>query len=417
MSLSKALLPTLFFCVLMLTIFSYGIASSAELRFTSNTYLQLREDARDNKYAPLYEYFNLELNNLKDGQVSFYSSGWIRYDLSSRSGDERENDELTYIFLTYSPLKDRSLKFSAGRHFVFGGVASEQIDGISTRWEITPFTGFSLFGGIPVETESDGRGSDLIYGGRVFQRIERKAEFGVSYIREVNDGSSYREEMGLDVWGRPLRWFEIQGQSFYNNITEGWLDHSYNLRIFPLQQLTLSTLFSHTDYTDAFSATTLSAFSPDYLGLNEELTKIGGAAEYRLNNSFTGIVDYTKYEYKNTGNADYYGAKLTGKLHEVSIGASIHRMEGDTEKLKYTETRLYAMKRFSMLNLSVDAISLHYDTPYNGLSTAYSVNGTVGYKFSNSLMATVSCDYSKSPDFTHDTKVLLKLTYNLKRKV
>ena len=387
---------------------------AAEYAFTSKTYLKFYDDARDNKYAPVYEYVDIEGKGIQDGKVSIYLSGWLGYDFRTLSDGEKERDELTYAFLRYSPYQDSRFQVNAGRHYVFEGVASEQIDGVSARWEITPLNGLSLFGGVPVETDFDGRESDSAYGGRVYQRIPRKAEIGLSFLREENNKTRFRDEIGADLWLRPASRVEVRGQSSYNNITDGWREHSYTLRLFPLDRLTVSGLYSHARYDDAFSARTLSAFSPDFLGRGERLTKTGGAAEYRLDRTSTAVLDFTAYDYELMGPAERYGGRVTASLSGISTGASFHRMNGDTERLRYVESRLYAAKDLGGWNFSLDTIFHHYDSPFSGLSNAYSVNGTTRYKITGALVAGISLDYYKTPDFTHATTVLLNLVYGIK---
>jgi hypothetical protein len=387
---------------------------AAEYAFTSKTYVKFYEDPRDNKYAPLYERIELEGKGLHDGKLSLYLSGWVGYDFRTLSDGDRERDELTYAFLRYSPYQDGRLLVNLGRHYVFEGVASEQIDGVSARWEITQLAGLSLFGGVPVETEFDGRESDSAYGGRVYRRIPRKAEIGLSFLREENDKIRFREEIGADLWLRPVRRVEVRGQSSYNSITDGWREHSYTLRLFPLDRLTVSGLYSQASYDDAFFARTLSAFSPDFLGKGEKLTKTGGSAEYRLDRTTAAVLDFTAYDYELMGPAERYGGQVTASLAGISAGASFHRMDGHTERLRYIESRLYAVKGLGSWNFSLDTIFHHYDSPFSGLSNAYSVNGTTRYKITGRLTAGLSLDYYKTPDFIHATTVLLNLVYGIK---
>jgi hypothetical protein len=387
---------------------------AAENDFTSKTYLKFYQDARDNRYTPLYEYIELESRNLQNGQVNLYLSGWLGHDFETQQFENKTRDELTYAFLRYSPYADRRLLLTAGRQFVFEGIASEQIDGIATRWEFTPRTGVSLFGGVPVETEFDSRRGDAVFGGRIFQRIQSRGELGVSVLAESNDGNRFREEGGLDIWLLPVKKVEVKGQSSYNNITDGWREHSYNLRIFPVERLILSALFVQSRYDDAFSARTLSVFSPDLLGPGEQLTKAGGTVDYRVNDSLSGVVDYARYAYKIMGDAGYYGVKVSATVRGVLTGLSFHRMEGPVDKLRYIEARAYATTKLEKWRLSLDAINLNYDSAFNNLKNAYSLNGTVRYTINDSLTSGFSIDYSKTPDFINNTTALLNLVYGYK---
>ncbi len=323
-------------------------------------------------------------------------------------------DELTYAFLTYAPFKDYGPAFKIGRYYVFGGVAADQIDGVQSSWDITTATGVSVFGGRPVETELDGKRGDYIYGGRVFQRIEKKAEVGASFLKEDDDGGRYREEFGLDVWLLPIKNLELQGHSFWNNITKGWMEHSYTFRV-PLQRVVISGLYARSDYRNAFSARTLSAFSPDLLGQGEGLTKIGASVEVPLGGGVSASINYTGYGYRKSGDARYYGGTATAEWQSLSGGISIHRMDGEVERLRYLELRAYVKKSFRRMTFVMDAINLRYELPISGLKDAYSINGTATYKINNSLSAGVDIGYSKNPDFTNNAMVLMKLVYNFRK--
>jgi hypothetical protein len=389
-------------------------SSSAEINVASKTYLRFYHDARDNAYAPLYEYVELESRDREHGRWDFYLSSWWAHDFQTLEQGSRSRDELTYAYLRYSPYQDKHVLLSAGRHYIFEGVTAEQIDGISARWEISPLNGVSLFGGVPVITDFDQRGGDSAYGGRIYQRIPSIAEVGLSVLSERNDGARYREEAGVDLWLQPLRKVDVKGHSFYNNITAGWGEHAYTLRILPMKTLTLTGSYSQTSYNDAFATRTLSVFSPDFLGKDETLTKAGGMVEYRFTDAVTGVVDYTNYSYKTMGDAGYYGAKVSAMLAGISTGASVHRMEGDVERFRYLEARLYAAAEVPSWRFSIDAINQKYDQEYNGVRNSYSVNGTARYAFSEILASGFSVAYSKTPDFIHNTAVMMNLVYNFK---
>ena len=42
------------------------------------------------------------------------------------------------------------------------------------------------------------------------------------------------------------------------------------------------------------------------------------------------------------------------------------------------------------------------------------MNGTARYAFSEALASSFSVDYSKTPDFVHNTAVMMNLVYNFK---
>ncbi|HET7318671.1 MAG TPA: hypothetical protein VFK23_06000, partial [Nitrospirota bacterium] len=153
-------------------------SSSAEIDVTSKTYVRFFRDARDLQYAPLNEYVELDGRDQQQGKWDFHVSAWGAYDFKTEQFGDKTRDELTYAYLRYSPYQDRRLLLYAGRHYVFEGVATEQIDGVSARWETTSSNGISLFGGSPVVTAFDSRRGDAAYGGRLYQRFSSRAELG-----------------------------------------------------------------------------------------------------------------------------------------------------------------------------------------------------------------------------------------------
>jgi len=410
--MTSAARTSLLFAVFCALIFPR--TSSAEIDVTSKTYIRFFRDARDLQYAPLNEYVELDGRDQDQGQWDFHVSAWGAHDFRTTEFGDKTRDELTYAYVRYSPYQDKRLLLYAGRHYIFEGVASEQVDGVSLHWDATPSNGFTLFGGSPVVTAFDTRGGDAAYGGRVYQRFSNRAELGLSVLYETNDKARFREETGVDVWFLPYRKVEVKGHSYYNNISEGWGEHAYTLRIFPMNKLTISGLYSKTDYDDAFATRTLSVFSPDFLGVNETLTKKGGIAEYRFRDGLRGVVDYTNYSYKTMGEAGYYGAGIIAVISRTSAGATFHRMEGAADRLRYREARLYAAEDMEGWRLSFDVINHHYDVPFNDVSDAYSLNGTIRYAISDSLTTNFSVDYSKTPDFLRNTTALLNLVYNFK---
>ena len=64
-------------------------------------------------------------------------------------------------------------------------------------------------------------------------------------------------------------------------------------------------------------------------------------------------------------------AKVTAVMSGISTGASVHRMDGDVERLRYLETRLYAAADVPSWRFSIDAINQNYDQEYNGVRNSY----------------------------------------------
>jgi hypothetical protein len=420
--------PTVWFSLSVYIILSvvsvlYSEAFAADISLRPDTYFILREDPRDSTFAALYEYIDLDATNIVDGKLSVYSSGWFRYEMASNPqifNNDRGDGELLYVYLKYTPLQEQKLIFNLGRHFLTEGVATfEQMDGLSARWEILPAVGISAYGGVPLETDFDGRSGDYLFGGRVFGRFKHAAELGVSYLREENDSSPYREEFGIDVWIMPLKWLELQGESAYNIRTDGWMEHSYFLNFYPIQKLTFSGFVSHTNYDDAFLPTTLSAFLPRFLGPGETLTKAGLLAEYQFLEWLTGTADYTHYDYDIAGDADAFsiGVRMRGPIEGFMLGASVARVIGDIARLRYTKVRGFATKEFERVKIALDVINVHYDESFSGVSNSLSISGSLVYRILDSLLASATVYYGRNPAFDYEYATFLKLIYRFGKSV
>jgi hypothetical protein len=193
------------------------------------------------------------------------------------------------------------------------------------------------------------------------------------------------------------------------------MEHAYALRYTPVPRLMLAGSFLESNYADAFTARTLDVFSPEFLGKDERLTKTAGHIEYRLTREISATADVAGYSYKTRGNAFHYGGGIAATLSQISGGLQLHRMDGDAERLRYTELRFYGKSIVAKCAVSIDAILLRYDRAVGGMKNAYSINGTVSRAVTKSLTAGLSTTFERNPDFTSSGTVLFRVAYNLRR--
>ena len=388
--------------------------SSSSRAFTfsghSRTYLQSRETVTGDDLTPLYEYLDFKTEGSETGAISFHFAGWARTDLTGRTGGTKTNNELQYAYISYQSKKNNAL-LNAGRLYVFEGVASEQIDGLYARSDLRYGFGLSAYGGSPVETDLDGRGGDSIYGGRVTHQVAGRYIIGLSYLKEENDSAEFREEEGIDLWWRAAAKFEIQGRSWYNAVTSGWMQHNYYLLFGPFSKLKVNVEASQINYEDYFHTTTLSAFQTPSLDPNETVQILGGALEYPFTPALSGIIDYKNYDYDIAGGADYYGGRLAYAVSAYTAGFSIYRMDGSTDRLKYGEYRGYARKTWGKTDATIDLLLVSYDEPINGVENAYTAVGAVGYDFSRRARGVADLEYGRNPDFDNEVKAFVRLVY------
>jgi len=386
----------------------------------SDTIFRMGQSLDKKDLYPVYEYLRLSaVSSEKDGSAtSLHIGGWARGDLGDKSARDRDTDaDLQYGFISFQGAKNNFL-FNAGRQFVVEGVGVQRLDGLYTRNDFAAGFGAAAYVGSPVVTEPNEpnlKADDFIFGGRVTHSINKYYTVGLSALRSFDeDGGVYREEEGLDVWVHPLKQLDITGRSAYNSATNGWMEHAYAVSLIPLDSLRIGADYSYISYQDYFYRVTTSALS--YLVGNidrrENVKTFGGNVDYSPIKNLTLGADFKNYNYDIAKNANYFGGKATYSLPDsFAAGFSVHRMDGNTDKLNFYEYRVYASKKISNLNLTLDFIDLNYDSRINGEKNAYTVAGAASYKFNEKLKIRADVDYSKNPDFENEVKGLLKLTY------
>jgi hypothetical protein len=301
---------------------------------------------------------------------------------------------------------------------VFEGVAAERVDGIFARTDLSGGFGVSAFGGSPVETNIDAPGNNVIYGGRLTQS-GAVYRIGLSALKEEKDSADYREEAGFDVWVHPLSKVDITGRSSYNSITDGWMEHAYVLSLGPFEKLRLNTEASRINYDDYFFRATLSAFTlgGGALTPHEEVLILGQDASYQVTEKLFIVADYRNFGYDIAGDADYYGGKIRYAYTASSgSGFSYHRMEGDSDRLRYDEYRVYGYTRIDKMNIAVDVINIAFDRSVNDVKNAYSVSVAGLYDIKESWKVGVDAEYSKNPDFDKDVRGFIKVLYHFGAK-
>ena len=381
----------------------------------SNTIFRMRKTIDDKNVYPAYEYLRLNMTNERsDGSaVSFNFGAWGRADLGDKPDNSGTKGDIQYAAVAYHAPKNNTV-FTVGRQFISEGVATERLDGIYLRNDFQYGIGVSAFIGKSVTTEEvpalKNNDSEILFGTRVSQSNKKNYSIGISALKS-KDGK-YREEEGLDLWLRPLQQVDINGRSTYNSITDGWMEHSYAVSYSPLTALNLGASFSHINLKDYLFNLTTPAFSNPLWSDNNKQTTYGVSATYSGIKNLTVAGDYKNYNYDKSGDAAYFGGKLSYSLPQaVVIGGSIHRMDGKVDKLCYLEYRAFLSKKIGHADLTLDAINVNYDKSINGISNSYAVVGAAGYEINRKLKVGADVEYSRNPDFNREVRALVKATY------
>ncbi len=387
----------------------------------SNTIFRMRTTIDKKDLFPAYEYLRLNLtDNRSDGSgVSFYLGAWGRADLADKSTSNSTNGDLQYAYLTYRAPKNNAVA-TIGRQFISDGVAAERIDGLYLRNDFQYGIGASAFFGNSVITEPNFPGGALVYGTRISQTDKKYYTVGLSVLKsEREDNTRYREEEGFDLWLRPHQRVDLSGSSTYNSITDGWMENSYAVTYSPLSTLSLGADFSRINFKDYLYGMTTSALSiinPIWKN-NERQTAVGVNAAYTAIKNLTLAADYKFFSYTQSGDASYFGGKATYSLPEAFVvGAGLHRMDGEIDKLRYVEVRAFASKKIGHADLTIDAINVNYDKEINDIRNSYTITGAALYEVNRKLNVGADVAYSRNPDFDSEVRALVKATYTFDSK-
>ena len=390
------------------------LASAVEFSGLSRTYLQSRESADSKNLLPLHEYLDFRAEDVAFENVSFHFGGWARIDLADETLGRKTNNDLQYAYLNMRKNTGNGM-LNIGRFFVREGVASELIDGAYARTDLRSGLGIAAYGGVPVETNFDGRSGDSLYGGRVSQGYSGLYRIGFSYLREKNNSADFRKEEGADLWFRPANKVEILGTSFYNALTSAWMQHNYSLTLGPVDKVSLRTEVMYISYKDYFTGTTTSAFTfgpGGPIDADEKLSTTGGELSYSFGKTILSA-EYKKYRYDIAGGADYYGAKFKySDPKNWGTGISFHRMSGETDNLKYSEYRAYAYKKIAKADITADVFAVSYDAEISGIKNAYTAVLAGGYSLMERARLVADIEYAHNPYFDKEVKGFVKFVYN-----
>lgn len=394
----------------LLTFILPSSAKAVEYSGETRTYLMARETLSGDHLVPLYEYLSFNIDKINDKDFSFQMSGWLRGDLADKRSDNTFGDDLSYAYFNVG-LDDIKTRLKLGRVYVFEGVTAEQVDGLYAKFG--PFKGVDLavYTGSPANLYTDDREGDFIYGGRLSYTLSKYFGVGASYLKENNDGHEFREETGVDLWAHPISKVDLAGTSTYNNKTKGWMEHTYHIALGPdVRNFRVIGDFSKIDYEHYFASSTLSVF--DKLNKEESYVMGGGGVEFDIIDSLTLTAKFKNYEYEVSDRAVKLGGAVSYVYNDkFTAGASIDRMDGDANDLRYIQYRAYASGKIMNFDLTADVIDVSYDKEVNKIKDAYAIVGSIGYDITKQYRVASDIEYSKSPYYDEDVIGMFKFIY------
>jgi hypothetical protein len=150
---------------------------------------------------------------------------------------------------------------------------------------------------------------------------------------------------------------------------------------------------------------------------DEKVRILGEAASYQVTDNVSIIADYKNFDYSLEGDANYYGGMVKYSVSgSGGAGLGYHRMQGDTDKVRYNEYRVYGYKKLGKLDLTADVLDVVYASPINGVKDSYSGSLAAQYELTEAWKLGADVEYSHNPDFKSDTRGFVKLLYHFGTK-
>ena len=395
---------------------------AAEIQIKSDTLMRgMQRDiggAKDQTVAPGYEYLQVDAGKLREDGFSFHSYGWGRFDFANNNYFEDQTDgELLYGYFQYAQAAS-GLDLRVGRQNVAAGVGNDVIDGLQVSGDFGQWLVANAYGGQPVGySTSEGRSGDSIYGGRLGLRQMQYGEVGISYKKIDNNDITANETLGMDLALFLPGNISLFGFSSRNLDTDGWAEHSYELRI-PYKAVSFRPYFGQYDYKDYFG-TGVNTVNPfRVLAIDgEQLRVIGLDTTVKYSDSLDLGVKIKGNDYDRANSSQYASGLATWHGDDLTqVGVEVGYMNGDLDKQKYLLTRLFGyldgLSGVGVGFVSGDLIWAHYDQPIYGRDNSLFVSIGTGRKFlDDALELKLSGDYSRDPYFDSDVRGLLSVTY------
>jgi hypothetical protein len=413
-------LPGVFFVALLLAGLLPALAVAAELHFKSDTLFRaFQRDTTtksDAMVLPAYEYLQADV---KGEQLSFHLYGWGRLDFADNDYfEDMTAGELLYGYLEYAP-GTANANVKLGRMYVFEGVANEAVDGLRVGSDLGQYFSGSLYAGQPVALDSkSGRDGDLIYGGRISHHFGSGYNLGLSYKKVENESDDAEEMLGVDSSLNLPHGIGFYGFSAYNRETEGWGEHSYELR-FRLAEVNLRPYFQMFRYEDYFGTGVNSANPFLFLATtDEELTVLGSDLTWQVTEAWDVGGKFKTIDYDLRGDSSNFYSVLANWHGEgnTAVGGELGLMDGDSAENEYWLTRGYfyldQLGNCPLNFISGDVVYVSYDQAINNEDMAFFASLGAGKRFlEDALLVKLSGDWGTNPYFDDDLRGLLTISY------
>ena len=387
-------------------------AAATDISFESRTYVPARGTDGENTHVLLYEYLTLDAENLVQPGIYLRFGGWGRADLADETYGQKTNSELQYAFLGWrAPQLNAEVR--VGRISLTAGVARHEVfDGVLLGSDLPAGFDVTLFGGIPVEVEEDGRSSDMLYGGRVSQGRAGLYRLGASYLKQQNDGEDGREEAGVDLFLAPLPLVEVTGTSLYNVADEKWARHDYRLVLGPFAKMVrLTTTWVVHRLHRLLHGTDEPRHAADR---RHEGRPVRRRARVRPRPRFhpdRRICLVLRPRRKMKATAACTAAGSTGPVRAPRPGPATGRCAARPRRTATGSWTRTARRRSGRFASRPSAEHVVYEAEINGETNSTTGKLGLSYAASKSLDLSASVEYGQTPEYDSEVKGFLAMTW------
>ena len=230
--------------------------------------------------------------------------------------------------------------------------------------------------------------------------------------------------LGIDLGVYLPYGISLYGFSSRNLETDGWGEHSYELR-FRLAGIDIRPYYQQFRYEDQFGTGANGSFPFRNLAeTDEEVQVIGTDVTWRGGESWDFGLKAKGFDYdQRDDNAQYYAALATWQGEgRCSAGGEMGVMDGDADKDKYMLLRAFVYwdklpESLPLAFLSGDVVWVDYQEDIYNDDTSLFLSLGGGWKFlDDALQVKLSGDYSSDPYFDEDVRGMLTVSYLLDRQ-
>jgi hypothetical protein len=314
----------------------------------ARTVVEWYDDADEDTALPVYQYLQLNVNDIATKGYSFKGYG--------RFGEDIKNEVDVQSRLYYAYLEKRELfkglDFRLGRQFISTTAGASLTDGLKVDYSFLKNYKVTLFGGGDVTFYEGYNAKDLIGGAEISGTFGNSLDLGLSYVQKWDEEDLAQELLGFDASYDLAGWLWFYNETQWNILSEQLSYELVGAKYHGEGPFTLRIEYLYS--LPVFSATSIySVFAVD------EYEEVLAEATWLIKPGLQSFVRYVREIYVDFDDADVFEAGIeklrTGKFSGYLTG--IYRKDDDGQDLKGFKVRA----AYKILPKIETGLGLHLD--------------------------------------------------------